>query len=180
VESTPAEPTPAEPTPQEETPVPAAPLDIVIEDEEEEEAGEPPAGPEDEQADQEDDIHVSSGADVVPSPEENPPPPVIEEPVAEDGSEPLNSIPAGEPPKSPITKDDVQTVKLVLPDGQTVKIAHRAKATVGKARSAAAAEIGTTVDKVVLSYGDSELDDATLIGELQISSSGRIVASVVD
>jgi hypothetical protein len=71
-------------------------------------------------------------------------------------------------------------VKLYFPDEQSVRIAHRKKATVAKLRIAAAAELQAPVEKIVLRYGDTELTDAVVIDSLSVPRRGRISVTLLD
>jgi hypothetical protein len=82
--------------------------------------------------------------------------------------------------RSPVTKDDVRTVKLVFPDGTRVRVAHRKKATIAKARLAAAEELGKPVEKIVLTYNEDELNDDTIIDNLCVPRKGRIAVTVIE
>jgi hypothetical protein len=177
------------------------PLIFEEEEDEDETQGPPPAlldgGDEDlsEQADQEDEgILISDPADSEsdhPSPESEKAvrtatvtvEDLAPEPTPRAGHEPLYSAPDEPEPavtRSPVTKDDVRSVKLLLPSGQSVRIVYRKKAVIAKARDVAAAELSVLPDKVILTHNETVLDDGQVIDELQIPVSGRIIVTLLD
>jgi hypothetical protein len=82
-------------------------------------------------------------------------------------------------PRSPVQKGDVLTVKLSFPDGQMRRIAYRKRAAVAKARDEAAKELGVPRERIILVFAGDELDDATLLTDLQIPSTGQIIVNVL-
>jgi hypothetical protein len=82
------------------------------------------------------------------------------------------------PAKRKVTRKDVNYVKLEFPNGFQEKTCFRAKATVEKAREAAARQLKVGVEKVVLRYNGDELPDHVLIAQLRIQRNQQISVSV--
>jgi hypothetical protein len=95
-------------------------------------------------------------------------------------AEPISAVPPPASPRSPLQKGDVLTVKLKFPAGHSRRIAYRKKALVSRARDEAANELGLPRERIDLFFNGALLTDTTVLNDLQIPSTRRIIVKFRD